>query len=243
MFINPDLPTRSLNHRNSGAGSRHRIRRAPGHAGFSLFEVTLALFILALLAGSIYGVIRGTVQMAASMDEARARQQQLDGLMELCRKSFRMLPAKASLEGRIRQVDGKILPEVLIRQAPELLAWDQVRDFETMNVIGLRPQLGGLFSLSLLRVSEAEILGKDPVSAAQPDAWLPLISDLSKVEWRFYDPRAGAWLDTLPRGSARPTAVELKLWLPEEENPVTAVFWVVPLLNQVTVPLEPEPTP
>jgi prepilin-type N-terminal cleavage/methylation domain-containing protein len=211
---------------------------------FTLLEVMMGLAILAILTGSIYGVLRGTLEMAAGMDEARLRQQQIDGLFELCRKTFRMMPTHAVWEGRLRKQDGKVYPEMIIRKAPEILAWDKVTDFETVSVLGLRPQIGGLNSLSLLRVSQQGDRLIDPVTSAKPGDWMPLVTDLSKLEWRYFDPRSNLWLDELPAGALRPSAVELKLWFPGEVEPLIAVFWVVPMMNQVTVPLEKvEPLP
>lgn len=212
-------------------------------SGFSLVEVVFALLILALLTGSIYGVIKGVIQMTAGLEDARLRQQQVEGMIELCRRTFRMMPATAVWEGRLRRQDGKVLPEIIIRKAPELFAWDKVTDFEAVSVLGLRPQIGGLYSLSLLRVNQPEDVVKDPVEGSRPGDWLALVTDLSKVEWRYYDPRSDLWLDELPAGGLRPSAVELKLWLPGEEEPLVAVFWVVPMAAQVTVPVEREAAP
>jgi len=213
---------------------------------FSLLEVMIAIAILAMLAGSIYGVLKGVIQMTAGMEEARSRQQQIEGILELCRRTFRMMPANAIWEGRLRRQDGKVLPEIIIRDAPELLAWQKVEDFDAISVLGMRPQIGGLYSLSLLRVTQASELSQNPITTAKSSDWLTLVTDLSKIEWRYYDPRSGLWLDELPAGGLRPSAVELKLWLPEEEEPLVAVFWVVPMATQVTVPIEREeaaPTP
>jgi prepilin-type N-terminal cleavage/methylation domain-containing protein len=218
---------------------RERIHRASvGNQGFTLLEVMVAMGILALVAGSVYGVLRATIQMTAGMEDARIRQQQVDGLLELCRKTFRMMPAQAIWEGRLRRQDGKVYPEIILRKAPEMLAWDQVTDFDAVSVLGVRPQVGGLVSISLLRISPAGNPVADPVSAAQAADWVALVTDLSKVEWRYYDPRSDLWLDELPAGGLRPAAVELKVWFPEKAEPLVVVFWVVPMANEVAVTIE-----
>jgi hypothetical protein len=211
--------------------------------GFSLLEVTVALAVLMLVAGSIYGVLRGTLGLTAALEEERTRQEQIDGLIELCRKTFRMLPAEASLEGRVRREDGKLLPELIIRNAPETLAWDRVTDMEAISALGLRPQLGGLFSLGLLRTTKPEDINVEPVKLAKDGDWLTLVSDLEKAQWRYFDSRSGLWLDDLPAGSLRPNAIELSLWFPGEQEPLRAVFWVVPIARQITVQAMPREAP
>jgi len=211
--------------------------------GFTLIEVTTAMAILTLVAGSVYGVLRGTIEVAAGLEQARREQQQMDGLFELCRRTFRSFPADAILEGRFKQQGGKAFPEVLIRRAPELLAWDQVTDFEAVSILALRPQVGGLYSLSLLRVTQPKDQLEDPTARSKDGDWLKLVTDLAKLEWRYFDPRSNLWLDELPIGGIRPTAVELKIWSGAEKNPTTAVFWVVPLVPQVASSTTPPPTP
>ena len=122
-------------------------------SGFSLLELTIALAILSLIAGSVYAVLRGTIEEADLLRQEQSRQQEIDGFVELCRRTFRMLPAQATLEGRVRQQEGKYLAELIIRNAPESLAWGKVDDLDAISVLGMRPQIGGLFSLGLLRVS------------------------------------------------------------------------------------------
>jgi prepilin-type N-terminal cleavage/methylation domain-containing protein len=211
-------------------------RHIQGRAGFTLFEVMASLTILTFLMVTVFGIIQGTLQLAAGIEESRRRDQQLDGFIELCRRSFRIMPAQAVWEGRLRRQEEKAYAEIIIRRAPEIFAWDKLEDFDAVSVLGVRPQVGGLFSLGLLRSSQPDGLQVDPVLNSKPEDWLILVSDLARVEWRYYDPRTRLWLDELPAGGLRPSAVELKYWLPGEENPEVAVFWVVPMVAQVTVP-------
>ncbi len=204
--------------------------------GFTLLEVTVAMAILVIIAGSIFAVLRGTISEVSVLSEEQSRQQEIDGFIELCRKTFRMLPAEASLEGRVRQDSGAVLPEILIRKAPESLAWGKVEDYDTISVIGLRPQIGGHFSLGLLRVSDPKNPLVDPVIASKAEDWLTLIPDVSKIEWRYYDARSAMWMDILPAGSGRPAAIEMKLLLPGDDDPLVVVFWVVPIVPQAVVP-------
>lgn len=210
-------------------------RSAVGRGGFTLLEVTVGLAILLLVAGCIYGVLRGTLEVTAGLEERRTRQEQVDGVVELCRRSFRMLPAEATLEGRVRRVDGRLLPELIVRDAPETLAWERVTDWEAISVLGLRPQAGGLFSLSLLRTTPPRDFREDPVALAADGEWLVLVPDVRQAGWRYFDARSNLWLEDLPKGRLRPEAIELTLWLAEEEEALRVVFWVVPMVRQITV--------
>ncbi len=52
--------------------------------------------------------------------------------------------------------------------------------------------------------------------------WLPLLPEVDRVEWRFYDPAKKLWLEVHP--AARPPLVELLLFLPGRLIPLRAVF-------------------
>ena len=210
--------------------SPRQFSARPSHSGFTLIEVTVSLLILALIAGGIFAALQGTISEAASIRDAQTRQQQIDGLLELCRTTFRTLPGNASVESRVREEKGKTVPELIFRNAPFVLAWDSAQRLDAVTVLGLRPQIGGLSTLSILRVSDPG-LARDPVDGVSDAAWMPLVPDLSKVSWRFYDASSGRWLDLLPRGTARPTAVELQLTPSGATEPVRMVFWIPPVVT------------
>ena len=52
--------------------------------------------------------------------------------------------------------------------------------------------------------------------------WLPLLPEVDRVEWRFYDPAKKLWLEVHP--AARPPLVDLLLFLPGRLIPLRAVF-------------------
>lgn len=120
-----------------------------------------------------------------------------------------------------------MLPELLFRDAPQLFAWDQVRYLDAVTIFGLRPQVDGLYCLAVLRVRDPG-LARDPVDGSREGDWLQLVPNVKRATWRFFDPTAGQWLDILPKGSKRPSAIELQLQLAEDESPRRIVFWLPP---------------
>jgi len=201
--------------------------------GFTLFEVCLALFILVLITGSVYAVLRGTIDTATGLRENMKRRQQIEQFIRLCSRTFHMLPGTAQMESRIQSEQGKALPEVIFRKAPQLLSWGDVDDLDKVSVLGLRPQTGGRYSICLLRSSPGDDPLADPTARAQPEDWLPLVADVTKLTWRFYDSNSDNWLDILSPGQPRPRAVELNMELADEPEPIRVVFDVVPLANRV----------
>jgi hypothetical protein len=210
--------------------------RNPGKAGFTLLEVALALLILILIAGALFGVVQGTLTLAAGLEEAKRRDEEINGIYELCRRTFRTLPAEAKLVARVRETEGAKLPELIVYDAPELLVWKQIEDWDVVSALGLRPQTGGNFSLCLLRKSQGGDSQDDVVAQALPGDWLVLMRDVASLQWRFYNQELGTWVETLDRGGPRPAAAELTLGLAGSEEPLRMVFWLVPVVVQAAVP-------
>lgn len=218
---------------------RNPLNRA---AGFTLLELMVALVILALLSGSIFSVVRGAMGEASALQESQSRAQQISGLIELCRSSFRKLPFQATLEGRVRSAQGKALPELIFRNCPQLWAWDPVRALDIVTVVGLRPQVDGLYSLSLLRIRDPDPF-RDPIPGSNDQDWVTLIPNIKKLSWRYYDSQEGRWLETLRQGAARPAAIELQILLAEETTSKSFVFWIPALQHPSLSPSPAQEAP
>ncbi|MBI4024411.1 MAG: prepilin-type N-terminal cleavage/methylation domain-containing protein [Verrucomicrobia bacterium] len=200
----------------------------PHPGGFTLLEVMLAVALLALLAGGLFAIVSGTMASAAELHQRQNRQQQVEGLVALCQRTFRTLPSSASLQGGVREESGVYLPEVILRQAPAAFSWGDPSVALPTAVLRARPQVGGLFGLGLLR--EHDSSGVESSSESErPVRWLMLLSDIRKLEWRFYDSRTATWMEEWNDHALRPSLVELTLTLAGELSPVRFIFWLPPL--------------
>ena len=59
-------------------------------------------------------------------------------------------------------------------------------------------------------------------------AELPLLDNVGRFEWRFYDPRANQWLNYWKEQQGKPLFAELNLAL-DDGAEVRAVFWIPPV--------------
>ncbi|MGB8354954.1 MAG: prepilin-type N-terminal cleavage/methylation domain-containing protein [Chthoniobacteraceae bacterium] len=224
MFINPDRLS----------GENGRARKYGGQQAFTLFEVTLAMSILVLLAGALYAMVDASIRGTSELETRENRTQQLGGFLELCRKTFYSLPATALFEVRIVQQGENYGPELVFRNSPRLFSWGDEKNATSTTILGVRSQVGGLFSLSILQDSEKEI-GSYLNGGTAKRPWLVLVPDLRKVEWRFYEPNAGIWMSDWKDTALRPAFAELTLTT--EEGAGKYVFWLPPIQREgVTLP-------
>lgn len=209
MSINPDASSRK--------------------AGFTLWEVMLALTLMAILTGGMFTLMQTSLEAAHELQIQERHSQSFTGFIELLRRTLRNLPATASIEGGMfQETAGVYRPKVIFREAPQAFSWGENSLFLGETILSSQPQLGGLFTLGLYRATDTE----NRFQTDNPEArqrWLPLLKDLRKIQWRFYDARAGLWQEEWRDLNARPALLELNLLLPGESTISRTVFWLPPL--------------
>lgn len=218
MSINRELKMRT-DARLTGANPR----------AFTLLEVVLSMAILALLAGALYAMVGASVRGTSELEARENRVQQINGYLGLCRKIFRTMPGRGTLELRVTRQGENYTPELIFRNAPGLFQWGNEDNVYISTILGVRSQVGGLVNVSILQDKEDEIDSYlNGGTAKRP--WLVLLPDLRKVEWEFYDPRTLVWMKEWKEGGVRPTFAELTLT--SEQGTGKYVFWIPPIAPQ-----------
>ncbi len=205
------------------------LRRRVRVAAFTLVEVIVALAIFVLLAGGIYMTVDGALRGTATLSEEGLRSQRLDAFLALLRRTLHSLPSTATFEGRIRDEDGKSLPELQLGEAPGFFSWGLRGGSGAPVLLAARPQAGGGAVFSLLRLPE-EATEMEMREVLRKGRWLPLLPDLRDVKWRFYDRTTMQWLEEWKDPASRPALVELSFTLLGESSPRTNVFWMPPVV-------------
>jgi len=220
MFTSHRLPAGVC----SGAEKLRRQR------AFTLLEVTLAMAILVLLAGAVYAMVDASIRGTSELETRQNRLQQVSGFLNLCRKTFRSLPATALFETRIIRQGEAYVPELIFRNCPGLFQWGNAGNTSISTILGARPRVGGLLDLSILQDSEVEISSYMTGGTAKRP-WLALMPDVRNVEWRFYDTRTQVWSKEWKEPNFRPAFAELTLTT--EEGAGKYVFWIPPIQSVI----------
>jgi Prokaryotic N-terminal methylation motif len=195
------------------------------HPAFTLIEVVLALSILVLLAGALFSTVKVTMETTAVLQQTQQFRQKIFGFFTLVEETFRALPASALLVWGTREEQGLGLPEIILREAPGALAWGERRLFSGEIALVTRAEANRTITLGLER-REVE-LSTGQMKPNPP--WLPLLTQLKKVQWRFFDSRNGNWQEFWNDGATHPTLIELSLEFEGETERWSHVFWLPPL--------------
>src|SRR5690606_30641101 len=93
MYTNPQSSSNGAKSMCRGGGARPRRRRG----GFTLMEVVVALAILAMITGSLFAILQGSVRGASQIEQVQRENDSINRFLDLCRKTFTTMPSSATL--------------------------------------------------------------------------------------------------------------------------------------------------
>ncbi|MEO0453108.1 MAG: prepilin-type N-terminal cleavage/methylation domain-containing protein [Verrucomicrobiota bacterium] len=190
--------------------------------GFTLLEMTLAIFIIALISGSIFVIIQGVMSIAQQVDYGWNRHQQIYRFSEMLRRTFRELPPNASLISQDEKWNGKIAPTLILRGMPLDLGRETSLDGQWETVFQARELRGGRVSVYLHQRpvpgsrTEQDFIETEPIE---------IVPDLIYANWEFRQANSQDWIAVWNAGS-RPALIRLEIIPLETEESQFFTFWV-----------------
>jgi hypothetical protein len=201
-----------------------------------LFEVVLALAILALLSGAVFAITSAALEATKATRSEQQAAQRLEGFLRVTRDAFLGLDAKGS---------------VVLRPGPAGETSRAELVFErTTGAFGIPSLAGGSLVLSALPQSDGSrsfALRRLPKDDGRPPddkiPWTPLFPGVGRVQWSFFSNQQ--WSDEWKSGQGRPELVRLTFECRDlGGEPVETVFWIPPLAGSPsTEPPPPKGTP
>lgn len=211
--------------------------------GFTLLEVVIAVTILALVTGSIYGLLRQSVMAAADLEAAEKQDQAIHHFIELCRATLESLPGEATLTAELIE-EGTMSQELTLSGVFDAFSFGEDPVSESDTVLGLQPyELPSgeepetpLYSVAITREDFApqgedgemaiRVGGNDEFFAPDEEGryWLPLLPAVSMLQWQFWDEEEELWIETWDDAETRPLMVELQLQPSSRSLPIRVVY-------------------
>jgi type II secretory pathway component PulJ len=199
-----------------------------GKGGYLLLEVLLALAILSIVVVMIFQIVQTTLRVTSDINFLETQQQKVDGICELLRRNFAAMPQTALFQTRKKENSF----ELIFRDAPFNFSWLGTGAQYGTVVIANRPQADGRIALSVLQ---------DPGDASRKNVdaqmewkgnWVPLLSDIDQISWRFFDPQNAKWSTEWPDAGVKPSLIEVTLKLAGRNHLERGVFrWPVAQIN------------
>ncbi len=214
--------------------------------GFTLIEMVVALSIFVLLIGGIFAIANGTLELSSDLTYAQERSLIRQNLIEFLRKSFRTLPGDASIDLKVKSVGATYLPTLTVYNGGTSFSPGPALSPDSSIEVYTEERPGGYLRVGLrgLDADQTNAARQGKPMKTDKRAELPLLENVARFEWRFYDPRSSQWENYWREPQGRPMFAELSLALDDGEE-VRAVFWIPPVVRGATlgIPAQPQGTP
>lgn len=193
--------------------------------GFTLLEVMLAVFILGLVATSIYRFVQTTL-FAVRVSTVQVRETVLmESFANYLRSLVQSFPPERHgiISGEPHQFDEVSQDELRWITGPGsgLLTRNAANIDWTVTLTTKKDELG---------------IWRQDIEAKNDRTWLPLISGIHGLEVRYFDSRSQEWLDKWTDTVALPSLIRVKLWRTHSNDPYEVVLPLPPVPADVKLP-------
>jgi len=205
--------------RNSYHCSRSR-------AAVTLFELVIALVVLALISGTIFSIIAGSVRATAEVQVIQKEADQIHAFSETCRRVFGALPDTAQITISIIDEGPPALQELVLSGAANAFAFgEEPVSYEDLTIgtflDGQAEDGTLLYTIGITRsdilpgeIQEDLVVTDDEEVLLAPDDdgryWLPLIRNVVALNWRCYTADDDEWIE-LWEGQDWPDLLEVTI--------------------------------
>lgn len=205
-------------------------------AGFTLLEMIVALSMFVLLIGGVYSIAQSTLELTDSISLAQDRTMIRQNFIEFMRRSFRTLPGEAEVRLSVKQKGGTYVPTLNIVNGGSSFTPGSSLPPDTSVDIYAEERPGGYLRVAV-RVLDAKqtqsIRSNQPVRYASDQTMVPLLDNVSRFEWRFFDASTNRWENNW-REARRPVLAEMNLQL-DDGFQSRSVFWLPPVMPNPAV--------
>ena len=220
-----------------------------GSHGFTLLEVALGVTILAVLAGTMFTIVQGSLQAASDIEVVQRENRRIERYVFLLKQLFRTFPSNANVGLKIVERT-PLTQELTLTGASTAFVWGEEPVANEPVTLALRRYPEALvteespeYFLGLTRPdffrpdpdegrSEALTSGTLDYPVGQRDLpiiaddkgryWLPILPGVRSMTWRFYQLDKKRWVEE--SGPTRPPLIELTIMPFERNTPIRTIF-------------------
>jgi hypothetical protein len=184
-------------------------------------EVMVGVGVLGLLLFTMFRLVGTQLQALQVSRESQVEASMNEGLVRYVAAVLAAVPAK--------QVDA-------LRGVPHLVGMAPADELQWITRPGMAlltsaaPEDDYALTLTLqpsTATSRKQDLGIRRRSTKEPDnhyEWIPLMSEVAALEFRYFHPALAVWVDRWEDSNARPALVRMKLWRRAEDQPFEIVL-------------------
>jgi len=212
----------------------HPISRT---AAFTLLEMMVALSAFVVLMGGIFSIANSTMELGNDLVAIQDRSLIRQNFISFLRRSFRNLPGEAELRLTVQARGSSYVPSLNFVNGGSSFTPGASLPPDTSVDLFAEERPGGYLRVALRVLDTRQtnaLRSGQTVRYTKDQEIIPLLDNVSRFEWRFYDPSSNRWENNWKQ-ARRPLLAELNLRL-DDGFETRAVFWVPPVLpNAISV--------
>lgn len=208
-------------------------------------EMIVALSMFVLLIAGIYSISQATLELTDSISQSQDRSLIRQNFIEFMRRSFRTLPGEAEVRLSVKQKGSTYVPTLNIVNGGSSFTPGVALPPDTSMDVYAEERPGGYLRIMLrvldIKQTQAGRNGQ-AVRYTKDQITLPLLDNVSRFEWRFYNHTNNRWENNW-RDARRPILAEMNLQL-DDGFQSRSVFWLPPVIpnpNQNQIPNQNQP--
>lgn len=210
------------------------------HSGFTLLEVVIAMGILSVLVGMVFGIARTSLTLANTIVKSQAEEMEHQAFFELLHQRFSSLPGNTRFDLQVEDSGAHYLSELTLQEVPLSFTWGgQELIAKAVQLTTIKRRSGYLDIV--LSYYEDEILEGSasdpdgPVGDPEPFAEIVLLEDVAYFEWRALDGRSMEWQYDWEIQGRLPLQLELVMAIGAQGEEIREIFWIPPKQNPEVV--------
>lgn len=207
----------------------------PVHRGFTLLEVVIAMLLLTIIIGMVFGIARTSLALGNTIVTTQNEEMQHQAFFELLSQRFSSLPGNTRMELAVEDSGSHYLSQLTLQKVPLSFNWGgQERIAKAVQLSTVKRRSGYLDIV--LSYYENEILENSESTFGstldnEPFAEIVLLEDVAYFEWRVLDGRSMEWLFDWDIEGRLPLQMELTMAIGANGEEIRQIFWIPPKQN------------
>ncbi|GAA5123185.1 prepilin-type N-terminal cleavage/methylation domain-containing protein [Luteolibacter yonseiensis] len=204
--------------------------------GFTLLELVLAMGLMVILVGMVFGTARTSLALGNTIVETQNEEMLHQAFFELLSQRFSSLPGNTRFNLEVSDSGSHYLSDLTFQNVPLSFTWGgQARIAKAVQLSTVKRRNG--YIDIVLRYYENEILEGAESSfgstakSKEPFAELVLLTDVRYFEWRVLDGRSMEWQYDWDQQGRLPLQAELTMAIGAKGEEIRQIFWIPPKAN------------